>query len=84
MDTYRNHDRDGRPDWREVLRGCWAVALLLLTALDALITAVLGIRPLAPLAARLGRALADEYRAGTHDWINAEVIEDDDPEGVEL
>jgi hypothetical protein len=85
MDSYRHHDRDGRPDWHEVLRGVRAVVVLLLTALDALVTAVLGIRPLAPVIARLGHALVDEYRAGANDWIDVEVIdiEDDDAEGVE-
>ena len=66
-----------------VLRGCWAVLVLFLTAVDELVTALLGIRPLTPLLRKAGHVVADEYRAGQHGWIDAEVIDPDNPDRVE-
>ncbi|WP_344247302.1 hypothetical protein [Actinocorallia libanotica] len=61
-----------------VYDGLRAVLLLLLTGIDALLTALIGIRPLAPALSRLGHVIADEYRAGRHGYVDAEVV--DDPE----
>ncbi|REE96641.1 hypothetical protein [Thermomonospora umbrina] len=75
----QDRPRSGR--WarmRPVLRGLLAVALLLVTAVDALLTALIGVRPLVPLLRSLAAVLADEYRAGRVGAIDADVIEDDD------
>lgn len=61
-----------------ILRGVLAVLLLIVTALDALLTALLGTAPLAPKARRLGRAVADEYRAAAAGAVDAEVIDDEE------
>lgn len=50
--------------WRTVGRGLAAVARLLLSALDALITAAVGIPPIAWIARQLAGALRDQYRIG--------------------
>jgi hypothetical protein len=50
--------------WRTVGRGLAAFARLLLTALDALITAAVGIPPIAWCARRLGGAIRAQYRLG--------------------
>jgi hypothetical protein len=63
-----------------VLRGLLGLALLLAGALDALVTACLGIRPVGPQLLELRDAIADRYRlarAGAHD---IEVIDDQDGE----
>ncbi len=57
-------------------RGLWAVVVLLLTALDALITALLGWAPFTPKLRQIGHVIADEYRAGAHGWTDAEVRTD--------
>ncbi|MFI0367568.1 hypothetical protein ACH35V_06785 [Actinomadura sp. 1N219] len=61
-----------------VLRGAWAVARLLAGALAALLSAALGTPPAS--GTRLGHLIADEYRAGRAGAINAEVIDDPDPD----
>jgi hypothetical protein len=61
---------------RDVARGVWFVVVLLATALDALLTALIGVPPLTWFARRIGRALADEYRRGYHDAVDADVVED--------
>lgn len=53
-----------RRTWRTVGRGLTAVARLLLAALDALVTAAIGIPPIAWCARRLGGAIRDQYRLG--------------------
>lgn len=72
------HGQDERPDrdlW-SVLRGCVAVLVLVLTALDALVTAVLGVSPVTPVLSRLRHVIADEYRAARMGAVNAEPIDD--------
>lgn len=77
MQTYtKQDDRSGHA--RAVRRGVTAVAFLLLGALDALLTARLGIPRLAWLGRKLGREIADEYRRGYHDAVDAEVDEEND------
>lgn len=77
MQTYtKQGDRGGRA--RAVRRGVTAVAFLLLGALDALLTARLGIPRLAWLSRKVGREIADEYRRGYHDAVDAEVDEEND------
>lgn len=68
--------RPGRA--RATLRGLAAVLTHLLGALDALVTARLGIPPLAWLARRTGHAIADEYRRGYAGAVDAEVIDEDE------
>ncbi|WP_242884090.1 hypothetical protein [Actinomadura litoris] len=60
-----------------LLRGVWAVLVLLATALDALVTAFVGTAPLTPRMRRVGQVLGDEFRAGQAGAVDAEVIEDD-------
>jgi hypothetical protein len=50
--------------WRTVGRGLTAVARLLLTALDALITAAVGIPPIAWCARQAGAVIQETYRIG--------------------
>ena len=57
-----------------VLRGVWAVARVLGGALAALVSAAVGTPP--AWLARLGRQLADEYRAGRVGAIDAEIVHD--------
>jgi hypothetical protein len=59
-----------------VARGLLVVAVFLLGALDALITARLGIPRLAWLGRKLARAIADEYRRGYHNAVDVEIIEE--------
>lgn len=49
---------------RDILRGLLAVLVLFLTAIDDLVTAVLGTGPVVPRARRLAWVIAGEYRAG--------------------
>jgi hypothetical protein len=58
---------------RTVLRGLLAVAALLATAADALVTAVLGVPRLAWLARRVAAACGEEYRRAR--WGAVDVIE---------
>jgi hypothetical protein len=65
---------------RGVARGVWFVLVLLGTAVDALLTALIGVPPLTWLARRIDQTLTDEYRRGYHNAVDAEVVEDaDDP-----
>lgn len=66
-----------------VLRGLWAAFILLFTALDELATALIGIRPITPLLRKIGHELRQEYRAGANGWIDADVIDLDNPRRVE-
>lgn len=50
--------------WRTVGRGLAAVARLLLSALDALITAAIGIPPIGWCVRRLAGAIRETYRLG--------------------
>jgi hypothetical protein len=84
MDTTRPPGRDSQPgsghDGRglgEVLRGCWSVLVLVLTALDALLTALVGIGPLTPKLRELRHVIADQYRAGACGVRDAVVVDDD-------
>lgn len=82
--TGKGHaSRPDRPTVAEALLGMWAVLLLILTGIEALLTALIGIRPLSPVVARLGHVLADEYRAGRHGYVDADVTDDPESE-VEL
>jgi hypothetical protein len=67
---------DGALGFVDIVRGCCAVVLLFLTALDALVTALLGIAPLTPRLREMRHVISDEYQAGAHGWINAEVFDD--------
>lgn len=58
-----------------VLRGLLAVLVLLLTALDALVTAVIGIPPVTLALRKARRAISDEYRRGYDNAVEAEVID---------
>lgn len=59
-----------------VARGLWAVLLLLLSAIAALSSAVVGFPP--GRARALGHVIADEYRAGRAGAVDATVVEDGD------
>lgn len=77
LDTYDKRRARGNTA-RAVARGLIAVLLLVLTGVDALATALVGLPPLAWIGRKLGRELADEYRRGYHDAQDAEVIEGDE------
>jgi hypothetical protein len=64
---------------RAIGRGVLAVLVFLLTAADALLTAVIGVPPLAWTARRICTALGDEFRRGYWDAIDAEEITDPAP-----
>ena len=68
--------RGGRA--RATARGLAAAVLLVLGAIDALVTARFGLPRLAWMSRRVGRGLADEYRRGYHDACDAEVIEENE------
>lgn len=59
-----------------VLRGLLAVVALLGGALDALITAAVGIPRLAWVATHLAAVVANQYRRGYHDAIDVEILTD--------
>ncbi|GLZ05282.1 hypothetical protein Acsp03_27480 [Actinomadura sp. NBRC 104412] len=74
-------DRSGRGPgaWAlGVLRGLLAVGCLLARAVAALLGAALAVPP--DLWTRIGHAIADEYRAGRVGAIDAEVLDDPDPQ----
>lgn len=87
--VYTITDRPGHPkrhmDARAIWRGLVAVAVLLLTAADALITAVLGIPPIACTVCRLAEAYREAYdRGGPQEpptVITVTPETDDDPNG---
>ncbi|MER5419894.1 hypothetical protein [Streptosporangium roseum] len=60
------------------VRGALAVLVLLVTAADAWLTALLGLPPITPVLHRLTGVIADAWRSGAAGAIDAEVI--DDPE----
>ena len=65
-----------------ILRGLAAVAALFAGAVDALVTAFLGVPRLGWLAQRVGEMTAEEYRRGAWDvYADAEVIADPAPAG---
>jgi hypothetical protein len=55
-----------RRTWRTVGRGLAAVARLLLSALDALITAAVGIPPIAWCARQFAGVIRETYRLGRY------------------
>lgn len=63
---------------RSTVRGFAAALLLILGAVDALVTARFGLPRLAWMGRRVGREIADEYRRGCHDARDAEVIEENE------
>ncbi|GAA2279233.1 hypothetical protein GCM10010149_23690 [Nonomuraea roseoviolacea subsp. roseoviolacea] len=69
-----------RHGWRERLqagaRGALAMLMLLSTAADAWLSALLGLPLLAPAVRRLAAVIADECRACAAGAIDADVIED--------
>lgn len=78
-----------RRTWRAVGHGLAAVARLLLSALDALITAAVGIPPIAWLARQVGALIRETYRLGRYGEpssctdlavvvVDAEVINDEE------
>lgn len=75
IDAY-DKTRASRSRRRSIGRGMAAAAALVVTGVDALVTARLGIPRLAWLGRRIGREIADEYRRGYHDARDAEVIEE--------
>jgi hypothetical protein len=64
---------------RAVMRGLVAVAVLIITAADALMTAVIGVPPITWTWRRVRTVLSDEYRRGYYDAIEAEVISETGP-----
>jgi hypothetical protein len=77
--------------WRTVGRGLAAVARLFLTALDALITAAVGIPPIAWCARQVAALIRETYRIGRYGTpsdrtdlavvvVDAEVIYDEEDE----
>ncbi|OUC93114.1 hypothetical protein [Streptosporangium minutum] len=65
---------------RNAIRGALAVLVLLITAAEAWLTALLGLPPITPVLRRLTEVIADEWRTGAADAIDAEVIDDPDQE----
>lgn len=63
-----------------VAYGLLAVLALVASAVDALVTALLGVAPLGPRLRRAGRVLADEYRAGHAGAVDVDVVDDNEPE----
>lgn len=78
--TMQTYDKPpaGRGQGRSILRGLLGVAVLLLTAIDALVTAVLGWAPLTPKLREIRQVIADEYRAASHGAVDADVIGEDE------
>lgn len=60
-----------RRDWRAVARGLAAVARLLLSALDALTTAAVGVPPIAWLIGQITAAIREAYRVGRYGPLSA-------------
>jgi hypothetical protein len=69
-----------RPPWRDragpVLRGLWAVLVLMLTAVDELVTALIGLAPLTPRLRELAQVIANEYRTGAAGVVSTDVFDD--------
>lgn len=79
--TPRARQRAGaRERLRTVLRVVWCLLALLVTAADAWLTALLGVRPLLPTLRRLAVVVAEECRSCADGAIDAEVIEDTEGE----
>lgn len=70
---------DRRRAWasraRSVALGLLGVLVLLITAADALVTALLGIPPITPKVRELGRVIADEYRCAAMGAVDADIDE---------
>lgn len=64
-----------------VLRALWGLFCLFIGAADALISAVLGITPLAGPWAQLRGVIADRWRLDYHDARDVEVIEEESEDG---
>jgi hypothetical protein len=62
---------------RSALRGAWAVVMLFATAADVLVTAAMGLPPVAWMLRRVRRAIGDEYRRAWWDAIDADAIDAD-------
>jgi hypothetical protein len=58
------------------LRAIWGVTCLFIGAADALITALLGVTPLAGPWTELRAVIADRWRLAYHDARDADVIEE--------
>jgi hypothetical protein len=65
------------------LRALVLVLLLVLGAVDALVTAALGVRPLAFWLATWRREIASEARRGYRGAIEAPVLDDDEDDGAD-
>lgn len=80
--TPRARPRAGaRERLRAGLRVTWCLLGLLATAVDAWLTALLGLAPFIPRLRRLAAVVADECRTCAAGAIDADVIEDTE-EGV--
>lgn len=70
-----NARREGGRDWRAVGAGLRAVVFLFLTALDDLLAAAAGSRPLRDDARDVADAIGETYRKGRERAVDAEVVE---------
>ncbi|MFF0243950.1 hypothetical protein ACWDR9_26015 [Streptosporangium sandarakinum] len=61
-----------------VWAGLYAVLCLLLSALDDLVAAIAGARPLRRDAADFARVVGDAYRTGKNHVAEGDVLDDDD------
>jgi hypothetical protein len=70
-----------RDRWKlllDTLRGLLAVTLLLAGAVDALVAACLGTRPIGPRLRKLRGVIDDSYRLGRANAYEADVVDDQD------
>jgi hypothetical protein len=74
MTRYVPQDPPPRSRVKDTCRALWAVFCLLIGAVDALVTAVLGITPLAIPWAEFRAEIADRWRLAYHDARDADVI----------
>lgn len=61
---------------RAVLRGVWAVIVLVLSAIETLGSALTGIPRPSYYLRKLGHVIAEEYRNARDDVIDAEIIDE--------
>jgi hypothetical protein len=68
---------------RSTLRATWAVICLFIGAADALITALLGVTPLAGGWARVRTVIADRWRMAYLDARDADVVDEEETGDVD-